>query len=343
MPTTPVRVAIVGLDHWYTAIPLARALAGRPDAKLVAIVDADLTRAQEVAARVKVAKVTTNADEVLADQSVDLIAAFASTDTNPATCIAAAEAGKHILSIKPIARTVEEATRIRDAVRKAGVVFIPAECRSRRSALHQRLRQWRDDGRFGEFLTASFALWSPLPQAWPGATDPGWFADPDRAPGGGWIDHSIYHIDLMRWLFDAHVTSITGRIANLKYPDLPLEDYGHATVDFSNGVVATVEDTWTAPTGFFRTSMGIVGTDLAVTYDSATGRLSVTDPRYGGWTQLPALSTQADDIDDILAAVRGEADPIGTVDDAWENVAACQAFYQACASRTSVTPEQLPA
>ncbi len=53
------------------------------------------------------------------------------------------------------------------------------------------------------------------------------------APGGAWIDHSVYQIGLLRWLLDDEVSEVMGRVRRLKYPDLAVEDYGIGTLEFS--------------------------------------------------------------------------------------------------------------
>lgn len=341
MVSTPVRIAMVGLDHWYTALPLARAFAAHPEIELVGLTDADQNRAREVAASAGLDGPAGSERELLEDSRVDAIAAFASSDRNPAICTAAAAAGKHIISVKPLANTLDEATRLRTAVHDAGVAFLPAESRQRGAPLAQQLRRWRDEGRFGRILSASFQLWSGLPKSWPGATDPGWWTDPTRAPGGGWIDHSIYHIDLLRWLTGAHVTKVTGTLANLVHKELEVEDYGHATFEFDNGVIATDEVTWTAPPSGSRQTMSLVGADGALSHDSLTGRLSVTDQQFGGWVQVAAPTAHPNAIDDIITTVRGDGGALATVDDAWENLAVCEAFYRSAKTGQPVRPASL--
>lgn len=343
MISTPLRIAMIGLDHWYTALPLAQAFAAHPEVELVAIADADSDRAAEVRAKAGLDATPTSEKELLQDPRVDVIASFGSTDKNPAVCVAAAENGKHILSVKPLANTLAEATEIREAVHRAGVVFVPAESRHRAGALGLQLRRWQQEGRFGQLLTASFQMWGGLPRGWPGDSDPGWWIDPERAPGGGWIDHSIYHIDVLRWLTGGRVTKVSGVLGNLRHTHLAMEDFGHATMEFDTGLVAAIEDTWCAAPGGSRQSTTLVGTEGAISHDTLSGRLSVTDPVYGGWIQLPAPVAHPTTIDDLLTTVRREDEPLATVDDAWENLAACEAFYRACATGTTVTPQALPA
>src|SRR5699024_1618126 len=131
------------------------------------------------------------------------------------------------------------------------------------------------DGKLGRIVSGNFSLSSGLPKSWPDAeADGGWWADARRAPGGGWIDHSIYQIDLLRWLLGERVVSVSGRIANLVHTDLPVEDYGHAMIEFESGSMFSIEDTWSGPAGGGRTTSSLVGTVGAIDIDSATGTFS---------------------------------------------------------------------
>jgi predicted dehydrogenase len=339
----PVRFAVVGLDHWYSAIPVAQALADRPDTELVAISDANIDRAREVAGKIGLERVTDSGQELIEDLSIDAIASFVSVDANPAICIAAARAGKHIMSVKPLARTIQEADSIVAAVREAGVIFNPAESRPRGSQQNQLLRDWVSAARLGRIVSASLSLNGGLPHAWPGADEPGWWVDPDRTPGGAWIDHSIYQIDLMRWLLGEEVKAISGRAGNLKYPELEVEDYGHAIVEFTGGAIATVEDTWISPTGGSRVGTHIIGTEGAVALDSLTGNMSLAGlgGPLEGWSHGKPAPAHVDGIDAMLADTAGGGEPLADVSDAWENLSTCLAFYQASASGQVVEPAHL--
>lgn len=340
--SSPVRFGIVGLDHWYSAVPLAEAIAARPDTELVGVADLDLRRAEEVGERLG-ASTTDDLSALIDDSSVDVIASFVSVDQNPDICVAAAKAGKHIVSVKPLARTLQEADAIVAAVRSSGVVFVPGESRSRASEQNVLLHQWISGGRLGRITSASFSLSGSLPQGWPGLSTPGWWADPDRAPGGGWIDHSLYQIDRMRWLLGEEVAEISGRAANLVHSDLAFEDYGHAILRFEGGSFASIEDTWSGPEGGWRIATSIIGTEGALAIDTTTGLISLFEKNgpFDGWVQVQAPSDDSTGVDAILAAVRREGAPLATVEDAWENLSACLAFYEASATGTAVQPAHL--
>ncbi|MDP9313862.1 MAG: Gfo/Idh/MocA family oxidoreductase [Chloroflexota bacterium] len=344
MTTSPIRVGIIGLDHWYWAFSFAQATVSSSQAEIVAIADSDFGRAQEAAKRFGVERVTADPRELIEDQDIDVIASFVSIDQNPSICIAAAERGKHLFSVKPMARTLDEATRILDAVRRAGVIFLPAESTSRDAAQPQQIKRWIAEGKLGRIITATYSQHAGLPQRWPGESDSGWFIDPERAPGGGWIDHAIYHIDMLRWLLDDAVQSVSGRTEQLKYPELGMEDYGTATIQFKSGVIATIEVTWVAPPQGGRTSWTIIGTEGAVAFDSMAGRFSVVGdfPPFNGWVQTNPRGTFSEGLDALVSAIQGETTPIATAEDAWHNLAVCLAFYDAASAGAARSPAALP-
>lgn len=340
----PIRFGVVGLDHWYTAIPLAEAIARHPDAELVGIADRQVERAQEVAAKTGNPAVTEDLLGLANDDRVDVVASFVSVDQNPDIVVAAATAGKHIVSVKPLALTLAEADRIRTAVQQAGVVFIPGESRSRGAAQNQWLKDFVTGGRLGRIVSAQFSLSGSLPTGWPGGPhDGGWWADPKRGPGGGWIDHALYQIDRMRWLLGEEVAEVSGRVANLVHTGLAVEDYGHAILTFDGGAIASIEDTWSGPAGGSRIATSIVGTAGSVHLDTSTGMIGIleADGTYKGWTQIVSPPDHTVGLEEILSAVREPSSAIGTVDDAWENYSAAVSFYQAAASGTVVKPVHL--
>lgn len=340
--SSAIRVGLVGLDHWYTAVPLAEEIAKSEDMTLSGICDADGGRAREVAQRCGVDRVETDWRALVEDRGIDAVASFVSIEQNPQVCLAAAEAGKHLLAIKPMARTLEKAREVVTAVRRAGVTYVPAESRHRVGAQSQALKQWLGQGRIGQFQHGSFSLWAGLPQRWPGDPDPGWFADPSRTIGGGWVDHSIYHIDLMRFLLGEEVTTISGQVANLSHPGVAVEDWGVATVTFVGGSKVVLEDTWTAPRGAFQQSATLVGSEGVVHLDGLRRRMMVRGkfPPLSGWVDTEPPTGQGEALSHWVSLVRGEADPVATVDDAWNNLAVCLAFYEAASTGTTRTPEK---
>jgi len=342
MPAPKLRIGLAGLDQWYAALALAEIASRRDDVELVGIADRDSARAAKIAERFAVHQVSSEPEELAADASLDAVMTFASTDCNPGICIAAASGGNHILSGKPMARTLEDAARIARAVRESGVRFVAGESLFRFTGWYRQLEQWIAEDRLGEPVGAYSRFWAGLPQRWPDDDNPGWYAEPGRAAGGAWIDHAIYSIDLLRSLWRQDATRVSGTTANVRFPSLRVEDHGVGTVEFSAGPAAVLEATWAAPPGVaFEYGLRLLGTKGGATFDSRTGELSAVGTAFGssGWadTEVGEVSEEQG-LFDHFVAVAGGADSVASVDVAQENLAVGLAFYDAVRAGTTVVP-----
>lgn len=89
--------------------------------KLVSVYGRNEVAVAEAAKRFGYESYSTNWQDVLSDDRIQLFDNGGPNNIHAEPCIAAAEAGKHILCEKPLARTAEEAKTMLDAVEKAGV------------------------------------------------------------------------------------------------------------------------------------------------------------------------------------------------------------------------------
>jgi predicted dehydrogenase len=180
-------------------------------------------------------------------KDVDIVVVTSYTSAHVEHCIAAAQAGKHILLDKPIATTMEDANRIVEAARKHGVKLMMAYL-LRFQPAYQRAKELIQAGVIGRPTSAFYSIRVPLDfiRDAPDVQTQGWYADPVKNGGGGFIDHGAHFADALRWLFDSDATSVYGKIGNLTNTDLPVEDYGICTTSFAKGQIGTIESTWHA-------------------------------------------------------------------------------------------------
>lgn len=329
-------VAMLGLDHWYQAFSTLPQIVKSDLVKLVAISHDDQDKVEKAGREYGDVATTTDYRQALDRPDVDIVMALYSTDRNAAICKEAAALGKHIISVKPMAMDLASADELVAAVKAAGVHFFPLESQRRLSADGLRLKGWVDEGRIGQPLRYSQILNGSLPSAWPGVNDDsGWWVDPARVPGGGWLDHAIYAIDTARWLFNSEATTVSGIAGNKLHADLPVEDYGLAIYGFANGAVASVEDTWSSERGYGFSRNELIGSAGVVQEDAHGGKLTVKGKfGYDGWLALEGVRGGTDIVDHMAQLVRGEASPVATVDDGRANLAACLAFYRAAKANT---------
>jgi predicted dehydrogenase len=342
-----IRVGIAGLDHFYVGLGALQDLASNPDAEVVVVAHRDEKRGREAAEKAG-ARWTDDYASVV-DADIDLLITACPTVENAALVIAAAERGKHIISVKPFAMNMEEADRIVAAVKKAGVHFMSFDASDRFSPLYRQARTWLEDGTLGKPISVYAMMRSTLPtlQWFSNPPEHGrtWWLDPKQSPGGGWIDHSIYYIDGLRWLFNSEVTRVSGETSQLKHPDEALEDFGIATLTFANGAIAFIEVTWTAEAGGFATALQLVGTNgqlLSESLPGAAGGPSVRRISYGGanagWQPVDAGGRGESVVAHMLDVLQNNAQPLTNEDESRATLAACFAFYRAAKEHCSVTP-----
>jgi len=236
------RVAILGLGHWYSAYGLARTLREYPRAELVAAAWDNKAQLDAFSSTFGVTGYG-DYDELLERERIDIVHLAAPVSRLADLTIRSAMAGKHIILGKPMAMNVGQADRMVEAVEAAGVSCIAFQgiMRLRFADLKARI----DTGQIGEIvLLHQTSRWS-IAEDWYNSGTPGWFADPDQVPGGAFIDEGIYWLDLFRWLSASEIVQVEARIANLVHKDIAVEDWGMATITCANGIVATLEASWT--------------------------------------------------------------------------------------------------
>jgi predicted dehydrogenase len=134
---------------------------------------------------------------VVSRPDIDVVDIVTPNDSHASIAIAAAEAGKHIICEKPLARSGDEARTMLDAVRKAGVIHMVA-FNYRRTPAVALAKKYIEEGRIGEIRNFR------------GTYLQDWSADPDsplswrfqkKIAGSGSVgDIGTHVVDLARYL-----------------------------------------------------------------------------------------------------------------------------------------------
>ncbi|RAK18258.1 putative dehydrogenase [Anoxybacillus vitaminiphilus] len=115
------------------------------------IVDVTEELAKEAAQRFGYENYTSDWRKVVEDPSIDIIDIVTPNDSHAEIAIAAAKAGKHIICEKPLARNAEEAKKMWDAVREAGVKHMVA-FNYRRTPAVALAKKYIEEGKIGKIL-----------------------------------------------------------------------------------------------------------------------------------------------------------------------------------------------
>ena len=345
--TDTFRVGIVGLDHWYAGLGAMRQLKDHARAELVIVSHRDLEHARPAIEEAG-AIATDDYDEVVERDDLDLVVTACQTVENVRLCSKAARSGKHIVSVKPYAMNLDEAKALAIAVKEGAVskgsdlFFMSFECMGRLAGGNNVYKQWIEEGRLGDPISAYALMRGSLPtQVWPQVHGRTWWLDPRKMFGGGWVDHAIYQVDALRFLLGSEVVRVSGEISNIKHKTEPLEDFGVANMVFGNGCVATIEVTWSTDAGAGIHAFHLVGTKghIVSAPTVAPGKLfSVDMTQDKGWEESEAPPRRAgySIVDHLLDCIEGKAEPVTGLYDSYKNLEVCLAFYEAAKSHTVV-------
>jgi len=132
--------------------------------------------------------------ELLADPAVEAVDICLPTDLHAEVAIAALEAGKDVLSEKPMALQVADCDRMIAAAQRTGRILMIAQC-IRFCPEYVFVKQMLDAGADGRVLSATFRRLSGMPR-W---TSEHWMEDPARC-GGAILDLHIHDVDYIAYL-----------------------------------------------------------------------------------------------------------------------------------------------
>lgn len=342
------RVAILGLGHWYSAYGLARALPEYPKATLVAAAWHDRAQLDAFTSTFGI-KGYEGYAELLEREKVDIVHIAAPVSEIHDLALLAARAGKHMVLGKPMAMNLVEADRIVEAVETAGVVCMPFQgiMRLRAADLHRRVRS----GEIGDLvLLHQTCRWS-IAEDWYQSGRPGWFADPARVPGGAFIDEGIYWIDFFRWMSGSEVAQVEAKTANLVHKDIAVEDWGMATFTLANGIVATLEASWTinaprrtgpSPKQNSVIRMELVGTrgEIIDQWFRSPGR-SVLAAGASDWvferqSEVPYAPAAPFPLGHLIDCLETHTAPVASIRDARNAFAVAMAAYRSARERAPV-------
>lgn len=227
-----VRVALVGCGR------ISRnhldAIARTDGLTLVAVADAERARAEAVGAEQEVPAFG-SLDEMLEVVPSDLVAICTPSGLHPQHGMIAARQGRHVLTEKPMAISLEAADQLVHACDAAGVhLFVVKQ--NRLNPPIQLLKRAVDKGRFGRLYMANVTVRWTRPQEY-------YDAEPWRGTwefdGGAIMNQASHYVDLMQWLVGP-VESVMAKTAT-QARRIEAEDSGVAVMRFRSGALGVLE------------------------------------------------------------------------------------------------------
>jgi predicted dehydrogenase len=258
----------------------ARIYSEHPRTELIAVSDIDKARAEKVATQYK-AKAYGRYEEMLKDPRIKAVSIVVPDMAHRDPCVAAANAGKHILLEKPLATSVEDGRAILEAVEKNKVTLM-VDFMNRWSPPFSMAKKSLESGEIGDLLYINMrlndSLFVPTKMlSWAGKSSVLWFL-------------GSHAIDLILWLVGSAVDEVfcTSTSKVLSGMGIPTADFYHSILQFKNGAVANIENSWILPESgptVFEFTTEIVGTKGKIDIDTARNGCIIKST--GGKYQYP--------------------------------------------------------
>jgi len=332
--TKRVRVGIVGCGVVATRDILPNLVRSEVAQKvdLVAVCDVVTDRAEETAQTFGAAECYAGHEAMLAQSDIDAVLVVTPIPYHFPVALAAAEAGKHVYVQKSMTTTLEEANRLLNAVRAAGVTLTasPGEMQNPYINLPQ-VREMIEAGAIGK-VTWGYLIRSGAGHESEQArqneglmnVDPTWYY---KKGGGPVMDSGVYSLHRLTGILGPvrKVAALSGMAIPVrewkgKRIDVEIDDQTLMLLDFGQDRYITLASTWTvkANKGLGMAIYGTKGTIHMIRsgFDMFTPEESFGGP---GWVTVPGPKRPEGpgasgrhilaDILELVQCIQGNKDP----------------------------------
>lgn len=293
----PIRVGVVGVGG--AGEVHVKAYKALPGVEIVAVSDASGPRVDLIKTTYNIANGHTDWNELVERDDIDVISIATPNYLHMPVAVAALNAGKHVLSEKPLARSSAEGQAMVDAAeandRVLGVSF-----NHRYRGDVSILKQVIDAGTLGSVYYAK-AYWMRRQGVpfWGG-----WFSKHELAGGGPMIDLGVHMLDMTLYLLgEPEPTSVSAAVYSELAPrgrgslhplqgEFDVEDLSTAFVRLAGGGTLLLEASW-AGYGHQMDDFGVelFGTDAGAQLDNREWKNTDTLRIFTDIAGVPTVST----------------------------------------------------
>jgi predicted dehydrogenase len=334
--TPRLRVGVIGLGVGQGHV---HAYLAHPDCDVVALCDFDSAKLDAVRSRHPEAQLTESADELLDDETIDVLSIASYDNHHHEQVRRALEGGKHVFVEKPLCLREEEARELHDLNRAHPELVLSSNLILRRSPRFRLLKEWLEEGRFGTlyYLEADYdyGRLSKLTDGWRGDLD--YYS---VVLGGG-----VHVVDLLLWLSGKTVKRVSAAGNRLTTEDtrFRFDDFVVALLEFEDGSIAKVSANFGCVHPHFH---GVKVFGSAATFINGLPDATLWTVGDGGPTaervDAPYPGVENGDlIHSFVEAVAGRGRPAVDADAVFSSLAVCFAIERAAESGEPVETANL--
>jgi predicted dehydrogenase len=229
---TKIPFAIVGL-HFGAHITAELARGGSDDIDLVAVCDMNAPLADEIAAKYGI-RAFHSLDDLLADDTIPAIGLYTGPANRPDLIRKVAEAGKHIMTTKPLALDSNAAIEAIRFARDRGITVHLNSPSPTLAPEWRQIKEWQERYDLGRAVACRRDVWVRYQEK----ADGGWYDDPELCPVAPVFRLGIYLInDLVRFFGPADTVSV---LQSRVFTGRPTADNAQFSILFADGSIASI-------------------------------------------------------------------------------------------------------
>jgi 1,5-anhydro-D-fructose reductase (1,5-anhydro-D-mannitol-forming) len=247
----PVRWGFAGASTWASRY-LIPAVQAQPDSHAVGVFSTSRERGERFVQEHGLERAYASIDELIADPTIDAVYISTTNDLHAEQTIAAARAGKHVLCEKPLAVTLEDAWRMRDACEQAGVIF-GTNHHLRGASTILAMRNLVEADAIGAVVAARVSHAGLLPEVFRT-----WRLSRPETGAGVVLDLTVHDTDTIRFLLADEVAEVAALTTNQGLAAAGIEDSVMGVLRMHGGALVSFHDAFTVPDA--GTGIGLHGT-----------------------------------------------------------------------------------
>lgn len=346
-----VTAGLFGLSHPH-AIAHLKTLIQSEWVEKILLFDESLDVLQKVQATytTKIAGVYTDLDDMLSATDIDFGIACFRNDVNADLCVQLLQAGKHVISEKPIGNTVASVEAAVKAAKDANLI-LGVMYQNRYHPTTQEAKKLIQKGVIGNVVTCEARMVTSQVKF---RNPKHWLFNKAQSGGGilSWL--GCHYIDLVAYILGQDIVQVSGMVDTLSGEDIDVEDVASLTFRFANGVLGSMQAGYQlaisgagymGPT--YDTYMGFRGQLGRVFWEPTKSPPDLhLESVADGWKMAPQRSfsyvlPQVDAyggahglafINDFIKAMQGEGAPPSTGEDALKVARIIEGVYASSAS-----------
>jgi predicted dehydrogenase len=315
--------------------------------KILAVQDIDEEIAKRIAQKYSISRFYAREDDLLKNDDIEAVYIGTPVDVHYEQVLKSAEAGKHILCEKPLARTLKETEKIIDLCNKKGIT-LQVGFMMRYHGYHIKAKEMIVNGRLGQPVMgrAQLTCWYP-------PIEGAWRQNPQRSGGGALMDMAIHSVDILRYMF-GEVREVMSYNATITH-SYKVEDSGVILLRFENGAYGVCDSFFNIPDEAAKGVLELYGTKGSLIAEGtisqvAAGKmvayLSEAEKGYDARQERTAIkpveikaelkNMYLTEVEDFVDSVENKRKPMNSGEEALKNFQIILAAYKSQKTGKSV-------